>query len=164
MKRVVMTLAAVAVLATTACGTKPVANQSVIPSVSASASDLPLASQLSNSDITIDCTSGTSTPDPQIVAQAPLRAHDTDYQIAIVKCAPDEIVSVESFVADGNVWASNGMVAGPDVAVSVTGDCTANETLISCPAQGFSEDNTVVNGALQVLAVDGDLSWTFIAE
>lgn len=164
MKHVSILLAALVVSTTAACGAKPVANQSEIPAASQSATDMPLTSQLATSDITIDCTSGTSTPDPQIVAQAPLRSGDTDYQIAIVKCAPDEIVSVESFVADGSEWASNGMVAGPDVAVSVTGECAANETLISCPAQGFSEDNTVVNGALQILAIDGDLSWTFIAE
>lgn len=157
-------IALMASLALAGCGGQPVASHSDAPAVSASASDLPLSEQLANSDITVDCTSGTSTPDPQIVAQSSLRAHDTDYQIAIVKCAPDEIVSVESFVADGSVWASNGMVAGPDVAVSVTGDCTANETLIACPAQGFSEDNSVVKGSLQVFATDGDLSWTFIAE
>lgn len=164
MKRFAVALSFLALVSITGCGSKPVAVESPVASSSASASDLPLAAELTVSDITIDCTSGTTTPDPQIVDQSTLRAHDTDYRIAIVKCAPDEIVSVESFVADGSVWASNGMVAGPDVAVAVTGDCTANETLISCPAQGFSEDNTVVPGALQVLATDGDLAWTFIAE
>lgn len=164
MKRSGIVLAVLAIFALTGCGGKPVATQSDIPSASASASDLPLAAELTSADITVDCTGGTTPPDPQIVAQATLRAHDTDYRIAIVKCAPDDIVFVESFVADGSTWASNGMIAGPDVAVAVTGDCTSNETLMSCPAQGFSEDNTIVPGALQVLATDGDLAWTFIGE
>jgi len=70
---------------------------------------------------------------------------------------------VESFVADNGVWASNGLVSGPDVPFNTSGPCESDNKVVKCPAFVVSEEGEAV-GYIEITGQDNGLVWNFIAE
>ena len=160
MKRYGLAISALAMVIVAGCGMKPVA--SVTESPTQSASDAPRTANVVSADSTVDCSATSTTP--TIVDQGDFRVNDVDYKVAIVRCDTDSAVVVESFAAAGSDWASNGLVAGPDLAVNVTGKCVQNEKTMICPAQSYAEDDSTISGTLKISSVNNDFSWTFVAD
>ena len=78
---------------------------------------------------------------------------------------------VESFVADNGVWASNGLVSGPDVPFNTSGPCESDNSVTRCPAYyvsegGESPDYSYVeySGYVEITGQDNGLVWTFVVE
>ena len=159
MKRLGIAFTALTLALLAGCGMKPVA--SVTDSPTQSASDLPLAASVVSEDSSVDCSATSGAP--TIVDQGDFRVNDTDFKVAVVRCDADSAVVVESFAVDGAHWASNGLVAGPDIAVNVTGACVHNETTMNCPAQSYAEDDSTVDGSLNIAVENNDFVWTFVA-
>ena len=70
---------------------------------------------------------------------------------------------VESFVADNGVWASNGLVSGPDVPFNTSGPCESDNRVVRCPAFVLAEEGEAV-GYIEITGQDNGLVWNFIAE
>ena len=119
------------------------------------------AANVTDADSAVDCSLSTTVTAPHIVSQFDLPNSKPTLRIAIIQCDADSSEFVESFVAATDAWASNGLVAGPDVAFTVTGECTANETTVACPASIWSEDDSTVPGSLIISTENNDPKWEF---
>ena len=141
---------------------EPVAPASVAPSIAYE--DMP---QVDESSVTIDCSSFTQGAKPVVRQEADLVVNDVQYRIATIACGAlaSEVSAefVESFVADNGVWASNGLVSGPDVPFNTTGPCESDNTVVTCPAFVLGEEGNAV-GNIEITGQDNGLVWTFIAE
>jgi hypothetical protein len=97
------------------------------------------------------------------------------YRVATVGCG--EINSelsaevVESFVEEGGIWVSQGLVSGPDVPFNTSGPCESENVVVRCPAYFVTEDGKStkknyieVSGYIEITAQDNGLVWTFVAE
>ena len=92
---------------------------------------------------------------------------DVKYRVATVACGAlaSEVSAevVESFVADNGMWASNGLVSGPDVPFNTSGPCESDGKVVKCPAFVISEGGEAV-GHIEISGQDNGLVWNFIAE
>jgi hypothetical protein len=61
------------------------------------------------------------------------------------------------------VWASNGLVSGPDVPFNTSGPCESDNKIVKCPAFVLSEEGEA-SGHIEITGQDNGLVWTFIAE
>ena len=117
-------------------------------------------------DVTVDCSTYTQGAKSIIRQETDVKVGDVMYRIAIVGCGvSDSEVSaefVESFVADGGNWASNGLVSGPDVPFNTSGECTTDNKVATCPAFVSSGEGSA-SGHIDITAQDGGLVWTFVA-
>jgi hypothetical protein len=119
------------------------------------------------SSVTLECAS--YSPDAQafVRQEADLMVNDVQYRVATVACGePNSELSVEvveSFVADSGVWASNGLVSGPDVPFNTSGPCESDNKLVTCPAYVMGEEGEAI-GYIEITGQDNGLVWTFIAE
>jgi hypothetical protein len=118
-------------------------------------------------NLTVDCSTYAPGASSIVRQETDVMAGEVMYRIAIAGCGfPDSEVSaefVESFVADNGVWASNGLVSGPDVPFNTSGPCTSDTKIASCPAFVVSEEGEAT-GHIEITDQDGGLVWTFVAE
>jgi len=117
--------------------------------------------------VTLDCTSFAEGAVAFVRQEADLMVNDVQYRVATVACGmlASEVSSevVESFVADNGIWASNGLVSGPDVPFNTMGPCESDNTIVKCPAFVLGEEGEAV-GYIEITGQDNGLVWTFIAE
>ena len=142
-------------------------DESVSPSASAPTiayEDMP---PIPTSSVTLECAS--YSPDAQafVRQEADLMVNDVQYRVATVACGePNSELSVEvveSFVADNGVWASNGLVSGPDVPFNTSGPCESDNKFVKCPAYVMGEEGEAI-GYIEITGQDNGLVWTFVAE
>ena len=148
----------------------PVSNSSDEASVAASVApsiayeDMP---PIPTSSDTLECSSYSADAQTFVRQEADLMVNDVQYRVATVACGePNSELSVEvveSFVADSGVWASNGLVSGPDVPFNTSGPCESDNKLVKCPAYVIGEEGEAV-GYIEITGQDNGLVWTFIAE
>ena len=117
--------------------------------------------------VTLDCTTFAEGAVAFVRQEADLMVNDVQYRVATVACGllASEVSAevVESFVADNGVWASNGLVSGPDVPFNTMGPCESDNKIVKCPAFVLSEESEAV-GYIEITGQDNGLVWTFIAE
>jgi hypothetical protein len=118
-------------------------------------------------DVTVECASFSEGAVPFVRQEADLMVNDVQYRVATVACGAlaSEVSAevVESFVADNGVWASNGLVSGPDVPFNTSGPCESDNTVVRCPAFVVAEEGEAV-GYIEITGQDNGLVWNFIAE
>lgn len=135
---------------------------SVAPSIAYE--DMP---QVDEASVTVECASFSEGAQPFVRQEADLMVNDVQYRVATVACGAlaSEVSAevVESFVADNGVWASNGLVSGPDVPFNTMGPCESDNKVVTCPAFVLSEEGEAV-GYIEITGQDNGLVWTFIAE
>jgi len=99
--------------------------------------------------------------------QSDLVVNGVKYRVATIDCglANSEVSAevVESFVADNGIWASNGLVSGPDAPFNTSGPCESDQTTVKCPAFVVSEEGEAV-GHIEIASQDNGLVWTFVAD
>ena len=141
---------------------KSMAPTSVAPSIAYE--DMP---PVNDTNVTLECASYSESAVPVVRQQADLLVNGVQYRVASVACG--EYASefgaevVESFVADNGVWASNGLVSGPDVPFNTSGPCESDNKVVKCPAFVVAEEGEAV-GYIEITGQDNGLVWTFIAE
>ena len=117
--------------------------------------------------VTLECATFSEGAVPFVRQEADLMVNDVQYRVATVACGAlaSEVSAevVESFVADNGVWASNGLVSGPDVPFNTSGPCESDNTVVKCPAFVVAEEGEAV-GYIEITGQDNGLVWTFIAE
>lgn len=126
--------------------------------------DMPPVAEAS---VTLECASYSEGAKAFVRQQADLVVNDVQYRVATVACGVEnsEVSAevVESFVADSGVWASNGLISGPDVPFNTSGPCESDNTTVKCPAFVMSEEGEAV-GYIEITGQDNGLVWTFVAE
>lgn len=141
---------------------KSMAPTSVAPSVAYD--EMP---QVDEANVTLECATFSEGAVPFVRQQADLMVNDVQYRVATIACGePASEVSaevVESFVADNGVWASNGLVSGPDVPFNTSGPCESDNIVVKCPAFVVAEEGESV-GYIEITGQDNGLVWTFVAE
>lgn len=150
-----------------ACGasSNPVAStQTAVPSTAPTSSVVD-PNKVSDDDTAVDCVELGHDGEAFITQQAALTIDEQVFQVATVACSSDTGESsaevVESFIKDQEVWASNGLAAGPDVAFRTTGECSSDGSQIQCPANVSSEDGAEVSGMIVITADNGQPVWNF---
>ena len=147
----------------------PAANVDAIsasPSVAVSISyeDMP---PVAEANVTMDCSTYAEGAKAFVRQESDVVVNDVQYRVATVACGllGSEVSAevVESFVADNGVWASNGLVSGPDVPFNTSGPCESDNTVVKCPAFVLSEEGEA-SGHIEITGQDNGLVWTFIAE
>lgn len=122
---------------------------------------------VAEANVTLDCTTFAADAKPFIRQESDLVVNDVKYRVATVACGAlaSEVSAevVESFVADNGVWASNGLVSGPDVPFNTSGPCETDNTTVKCPVFVISEEGEAV-GHIEITGQDNGLVWTFVAE
>ncbi len=117
--------------------------------------------------VTLECATFSEGAKPFIRQESDLVVNDVQYRVATVACGAlaSEVSAevVESFVADNGVWASNGLVSGPDVPFNTMGPCESDNKVVKCPAFVLGEEGEAV-GYIEITGQDNGLVWTFIAE
>jgi hypothetical protein len=118
-------------------------------------------------NVTLECANYSEGATPFVRQESDLVVNDVQYRVATVACgvADSEVSAevVESFVADNGVWASNGLVSGPDVPFNTMGQCESDGYFVSCPAFVLSEEGEAI-GFIQITGQDNGLVWTFVTE
>ena len=118
-------------------------------------------------NVTLECASYSEGAKPFVRQQSDLVVNNVQYRVATVACgvADSEVSAevVESFVADNGVWASNGLISGPDVPFNTMGPCESDGYFVSCPAFVLSEEGEAI-GFIQITGQDNGLVWTFVTE
>jgi len=141
---------------------KSMAPTSVAPSIAYE--DMPAVAE---ANVTLDCTTFSEGAKPFVRQESDLVVGDVKYRVATVACGAlaSEVSAevVESFVADNGVWASNGLVSGPDVPFNTSGPCETDGKIVKCPAFVLSEEGEAV-GHIEITGQDNGLVWNFIAE
>jgi hypothetical protein len=141
---------------------KLMAPESVAPSIAYE--DMP---PLDVASVTLECASYSEGAVPFVRQESDLVVNDVQYRVATIACgvADSEVSAevVESFVADNGIWASNGLVSGPDVPFNTMGPCESDNKIAKCPAFVLSEEGEAV-GYIEITGQDNGLVWTFIAE
>ena len=126
--------------------------------------DMPAVAE---ANVTLDCTTFSEGAKPFVRQESDLVVGDVKYRVATVACGAlaSEVSAevVESFVADNGVWASNGLVSGPDVPFNTSGPCETDGKVVKCTAFVFSEEGEAV-GHIEISGQDNGLVWNFIAE
>ena len=126
--------------------------------------DMPAVAE---ANVTLDCTTFSEGAKPFVRQESDLVVGDVKYRVATVACGAlaSEVSAevVESFVADNGVWASDGLVSGPDVPFNTSGPCETDGKVVKCPAFVFSEEGEAV-GHIEISGQDNGLVWNFIAE
>jgi len=147
----------------------PAANVDTVtggPSASASIAyeDMP---PITESNVTLECATYAEGAKPFVREQSDLVVNGVQYRVATIACglANSEVSAevVESFVADNGIWASNGLVSGPDAPFNTSGPCESDNTTIKCPAFVVSEKGEAV-GHIEITSQDNGLVWTFVAD
>jgi hypothetical protein len=144
-----------------------ITDESSTPSTTApsiSYEDMPAVAE---SDVTLECASYSEDAKPFVRQQSDLVVNDVQYRVATVACGVEnsEVSAevVESFVAENGVWASNGLVSGPDVPFNTMDACESDDTTVKCPAFVLSEEGEAI-GYIEITGQDDGLVWTFVAE
>jgi hypothetical protein len=141
---------------------KSMAPATVAPSIAYE--DMP---PVTEANVTLECATFSEGAVPVVRQESDLIVNDVQYRVATVACGePASEVSaevVESFVADNGVWASNGLVSGPDVPFNTSGPCESDNKVVKCPAFVVSEEGEAV-GYIEITGQDNGLVWNFIAE
>ena len=141
-------------------------DKSMAPSAAPSIAyeDMP---NVAEADVTVECATFSEGAVPFVRQESDLIVNDVQYRVATVACGAlaSEVSAevVESFVADNGVWASNGLVSGPDVPINTSGSCESDNTVVRCPAFVVSEEGEAV-GYIEITGQDNGLVWNFIAE
>jgi len=136
------------------------------PSASASVAyeDMP---PITESNVTLECATYSEGAKPFVREQSDLVVNDVKYRVATIACglANSEVSAevVESFVADNGIWASNGLVSGPDAPFNTSGPCESDNKTVKCPAFVVSEEGEAV-GHIEITSQDNGLVWTFVTE
>ena len=122
---------------------------------------------VAEADVTVDCATFSEGAVPFVRQESDLIVNDVQYRVATVACGAlaSEVSAevVESFVADNGVWASNGLVSGPDVPFNTSGPCESDNKVVRCPAFVVAEEGEAV-GYIEITGQDNGLVWNFIAE
>ncbi len=122
---------------------------------------------VAEADVTVECATFSEGAVPFVRQEADLIVNDVQYRVATVACGAlaSEVSAevVESFVADNGVWASNGLVSGPDVPFNTSGPCESDNAVVRCPAFVVAEEGEAV-GYIEITGQDNGLVWNFIAE
>jgi len=117
--------------------------------------------------VTLECASYSEGAKPFVRQESDLVVNDVQYRVATVACGAlaSEVSAevVESFVADNGVWASNGLVSGPDVPFNTMGPCESKDNVVTCPAFVLGEEGEAI-GYIEIKGQDNGLVWNFIAE
>ena len=141
-------------------------DKSMAPSAAPSIAyeDMP---NVAEADVTVECATFSEGAVPFVRQESDLIVNDVQYRVATVACGAlaSEVSAevVESFVADNGVWASNGLVSGPDVPFNTSGPCESDNTVVKCPAFVVSEEGEAV-GYIEITGQDNGLVWDFVAE
>ena len=141
-------------------------DKSMAPSAAPSIAyeDMP---NVAEADVTVECATFSEGAVPFVRQESDLIVNDVQYRVATVACGAlaSEVSAevVESFVADNGVWASNGLVSGPDVPFNTSGPCESDNKVVKCPAFVVSEEGEAV-GYIEITGQDNGLVWNFIAE
>lgn len=122
---------------------------------------------VAEADVTVECATFSEGAVPFVRQESDLIVNDVQYRVATVACGAlaSEVSAevVESFVADNGVWASNGLVSGPDVPFNTSGPCETDNTVVRCPAFVVAEEGEAV-GYIEITGQDNGLVWNFVAE
>lgn len=122
---------------------------------------------VAESSVTMDCTTYAEGAKAFVRQESDLVVNDVQYRVATVACGllGSEVSAevVESFVPDNGVWASNGLVSGPDMPFNTSGPCESDKTVVKCPAFVLSEEGEAV-GHIEITGQDNGLVWNFIAD
>jgi hypothetical protein len=130
---------------------------------------------ITETNVTVDCKSYSPDALAFIRQQTDVTVNGVQYRVATIGCGEmnSELGSefVESFVAENGVWASNGLVSGPDVPFNTSGPCESDNSVARCPAYyvsegGESPDYSYVeySGYVEITGQDNGLVWTFVVE
>lgn len=115
---------------------------------------------------TIDCTGWADGAQTYIRQQGRITIRDTTYDVATFACGiPNSELGtefIESFIYTQNVWASNGLVSGPELQFMTTGECNSDIEIV-CPGVVFESTGGEVTGNVIVFEQDGGLAWRFDA-
>jgi hypothetical protein len=126
-------------------------------------------------NVTVDCKSYSPDALAFIRQQTDVTVNGVQYRVATIGCGEmnSELSSefVESFIAENGVWASNGLVSGPDVPFNTSGPCESDNSVARCPAFYVSEDGespdygyVEYSGYIEITGQDNGLVWTFVVE
>jgi hypothetical protein len=122
---------------------------------------------VAEANVTMDCSTYAEGAKAFVRQESDVVVNDVQYRVATVACGmlASEVSAevVESFVADNGVWASNGLVSGPDVPFNTSGPCESDNKIVKCPAFVLSEEGEA-SGHIEITGQDNGLVWTFIAE
>ncbi len=114
---------------------------------------------------TIDCSGWSDGALTFIRSQGQIVINNVLYGVATFACGlPNSELGtefVESFVYAENVWAANGLVAGPDLPFMTSAPCVSGKEIV-CPAFSLDlEKGEEVSGNVVVFEKDGGLAWRF---
>ena len=114
---------------------------------------------------TIDCSGWSDGALTFIRGQGQIVINEVLYGVATFACGlPNSELGtefVESFVSAENVWAANGLVAGPDLPFMTSAPCISGKEIV-CPAFSLDlEKGEEVSGNVIVFEKDGGLAWRF---
>ena len=114
---------------------------------------------------TIDCSGWSDGALTFIRGQGQIVINDVLYGVATFACGlPNSELGtefVESFVYAQNVWAANGLVAGPNLPFMTSAPCVSGKEIV-CPAFSLDlEKGEEVSGNVVVFEKDGGLAWRF---
>lgn len=114
---------------------------------------------------TIDCSGWSDGALTFIRSQGQIVINNVLYGVATFACGlPNSELGtefVESFVYAQNVWAANGLVAGPDLPFMTSAPCISGKEIV-CPAFSLDlEKGEEVSGNVIVFEKDGGLAWRF---
>lgn len=117
---------------------------------------------------TIDCSGWSDDAKTYLRQQGLITINEAIYGVATFACGvPDSEFGsefVESFLFTEGIWAANGLVAGPDLPISTSGECNSGAEII-CPAVVLSPDPEIfTEGNLVIFEQDGGLAWRFDAD
>lgn len=127
----------------------------------------PAIPPLEATNSTIDCTGWAEGSQTYIRNQGQIVIRDVLYGVGSFACGvPNSELGtefIESFVFAQGVWASNGLVSGPELQFMTIGECSSS-TEITCPAVVLDQGSgSETEGAVVVFEKDGGLAWRFDA-
>ena len=148
------------------CGAKPEGEISLGKTTIATNTN-PAIPPLEASNSTIDCTGWAEGSQTYIRNQGQIVIRDVLYGVGTFACGvPNSELGtefIESFVFTQGVWASNGLVSGPELQFMTISECTS-EKEIMCPAVVLEQGTgTETKGVVVVFEKDGGLAWRFDA-
>lgn len=168
MHRIIVAIFLPAIMLLTACGNQSQPTLGLSTDATMGPTTNKAIPPLTAENSTIDCSGWSDGAKTYLRQQGLITINEAIYGVGTFACGvPDSEFGsefVESFLFTEGIWAANGLVAGPDLPISTSGECNSGAEII-CPAVVLSPDPEIfTEGNLVIFEQDGGLSWRFDAK